>query len=90
MKIAMDFDNTYDRAPAMWNRFIDDAKNNGHSVIVVTCRRDTKENREEVVVPGCTVIFTGLAPKLWYCETQRGINFDVWIDDDPHAITEGK
>jgi hypothetical protein len=89
MKIALDFDGTYDRAPAVWDAFIFFAKQHGHTVIVVTSREDTPENREIVKVPGCTVIFTNRSAKRWYCETQRNCKFDIWIDDLPETILQG-
>ncbi len=89
MKIALDFDGTYDLDPPLWDRFIANAREFGHTVIVVTSRRDTPENREIVQVPHCTVIFTGLVAKRWYCETHRGCKFDVWIDNLPESITQG-
>lgn len=89
MKIALDFDNTYDRDQPLWDRFIADCKQHGHTVIIVSCRRDTEENREIVKVPGCTSILTSLAPKRLYCEQTRGCKFDIWIDDLPETITQG-
>lgn len=89
MKIAIDFDGTYTAMPLLFDRFITDLKLSGHTVIVVTSRRDTPENREIVQVPGCSVIFTGLVAKRWYCEQQRNIKFDIWIDDLPESITQG-
>jgi len=41
MKIALDFDNTYDRDRELWDRFIADCKQRGHTVIIVSCRRDS-------------------------------------------------
>lgn len=87
-RFGLDFDNTYTRDPELWNGFIATVKARGHQVWIVTARRDTDENREIVQVPGCFVVFTGLQAKLKHCEG-RGLNIDIWIDDDPHSITEG-
>lgn len=89
MRIALDYDGTYTADPVLWDRFITDAKSRGHKITVVTCRRDTEENRQEVVVPGCLVLFTNLAAKKWAVE-QRGLTIDVWVDDDPNCIANGK
>lgn len=89
MRIAIDYDNTYDRNPAMWNRFITDAISQGCAVWIVSSRTDNEENREQLRVKGCFLVLTSHSPKLWFCE-QRGLNIDVWIDDDPFSITEGK
>lgn len=80
MKIALDYDGTYTADPALWDGFIARAKARGHSVWIVTCRRDTEENREEVKVPGCFVIFTGLAPKDWYCREPADSEITSLVD----------
>ena len=74
------------------------AQSRGHNCYIVTCRRDTDENRQEVYgdpdEPSTGLhwgrhLFTGLAAKRWFCE-QRGLKIDVWIDDDPSCIENGK
>lgn len=89
MTIAIDYDQTYTNDPALWDCFILDAKSRGHAVWIVTCRRDTLENRADVKVSGCAVIFTNLSAKQWSLE-QRGLKVDVWIDDDPACVLHGK
>lgn len=90
MKIALDFDDTYTADPPLWDSFIADAKSRGHTVIVVTGRRRTEENIAEVQVPGCTVIFTELQAKEWYCSRYHKCTFDIWIDNEPRFITENR
>lgn len=90
MNIAIDYDDTYTKDPHLWDRFIRDAKENGHRVWIVTCRRDTDENREDLGKPSdCVVFFTSLSPKHAYM-AKMGLNVDVWIDDDPACILHGK
>lgn len=89
MKIALDYDGTYTADPGLWDLFIATARERGHTVIIVSCRRDTPENRESVRVPGCSTILCNMAAKRWYCETYRGCKFDIWIDDLPQTILEG-
>lgn len=88
MKIALDYDDCYTKDAQFWDEVISLAKSRGHTIIIVTCRRDTLENREDIQVPH-TVLFTNLAPKLGYLE-RMGIRFDVWVDDDPACILHGK
>ena len=91
MIIALDYDRTYTADPLLWDRFIDRAAVQGHVVHLVTCRRDTPENRREVQafgIPPYRHHFTGLAAKRWFME-QKGIHVDIWIDDDPDSITKG-
>lgn len=87
--IALDFDNTYTADPGLWDAFIENAKARGHTIVCVTARRDTGENREIVRVPGCTTYFTGLASKLWFMRERRGLKIDIWIDDDPQTCVNG-
>lgn len=102
MNFGLDFDDTFTSAPDLWRSFIEQAENSGHKVYVVTCRRDTEANREEVIgeIDGCKrsvrvglaphrFLFTGLSAKRWFTE-QKGIRIDVWIDDDPKCIEHGK
>ena len=94
MRIAIDFDDTFTADPELWAKFIADARERGHSVVMVTARRDTTENEEVIaewtakVGVELEVIFTSLASKLATAE-RRGIKFDVWIDDDPKAVVHG-
>ena len=90
MNIGLDYDDTYTKDPLLWDHFIRHLPYS-HKVYIVTCRRDTPENREEVCVKGIAKHrhhFTGLAAKKWYME-QQGIKVDVWIDDNPDSIVKG-
>jgi hypothetical protein len=92
MIIALDYDDTYSAAPELWDEFIDACERRGHDVICVSCRRDTDENREECKIAKLVHhahYFTALSPKRWFME-QRGIKVDVWIDDLPECVKEGR
>ena len=89
MRIAIDYDGTYTADRELWDRFIRDAKERGHSVLIVTSRRDTEENREEVQTNGWPVIFTDMAAKKHHMDA-RGVWIDVWIDDEPEYIIHGR
>lgn len=92
--IALDFDGTYTLMPDVWDNFIDMAKLAGHSVVVVTARRDRQDcigmddnsdihdlcSRKNIMV-----IFCGHKPKRKFCES-LDFRFDIWIDDSPEAI----
>jgi len=86
MNIALDFDDTYTRDPAMWDLFIFDAKNRGHDVRVVTFRRkamtDPALDWLGSVIP---VIFTEGEQKRKFTNNM-GWMVDVWIDDSPEFI----
>lgn len=89
----IDYDNTYTACPEVYDRFIADLKAAGFRVFVITMRcgngHDSvcRENREEVKVPGCSIIFTDLQPKLYYVTRTLGLRGPfVWHDDDPKCI----
>ena len=88
MIIGLDYDETYTLDPSFWDQFIAKAKESGHKVYIVTARRSTPENVEQVQVPGCLVVFTGLASKIWWMEHYYE-KVDVWIDDDPLTCAQG-
>jgi len=91
---AIDFDNTLDRDPGLWLSFVNLAILRGHSVIVVTSRRDTQENNDIVYEWlklygfNLRVYFTGLRSKIDYM-ADRDIRIDVWIDDSPVTLVNG-
>lgn len=95
---GLDYDDTYTSDPELWQWFIRRAQGRGHTVYIVTCRHDTHENREEVYgdrestltgLPWSRHIFTGFAAKKWFCE-HRGLKIDIWIDDYPESIINGR
>lgn len=91
--ISLDFDDTFSADPPLWKAFVAQALARGHSVYVVTCRRDNEENRADIEavteLPAWRHIYTGMAPKRWFCE-QRGLVVSVWIDDYPESILHGR
>jgi len=88
LRIALDYDGTYTADSELWDAFIALARARGHLVLCVSCRRPTAENYEECKVP-VPIHFTSLAAKDWHMK-QRGLPIDIWIDDEPRAITEGR
>jgi GTP-binding protein EngB required for normal cell division len=95
LTIAIDFDDTLTADAALWREFIDSAHRLGHRVICVTCRRKTDENRAKlaewfqshgIAIP---LYFTNLDAKIEDMK-RRDIKVDVWIDDDPGCVVNGK
>ncbi len=90
---GLDFDDTLSADPPLWKAFIAQALARGHSVYIVTCRHDNEENRADIEavteLPAWRHIYTGMAPKKWFCE-QRGLFVSVWIDDTPECIHKGR
>lgn len=92
--IAIDYDDTFTADPWLWSTFIKNAENRGHRILIVTARRDTEENHDELNAVldhwGCQipVIFASLGSKLREVE-KRGIKVNIWIDDDPEKLVRG-
>ena len=91
MNIALDFDDTYSCDPVLWVKFIDNARDNGHYVAIVTARPDDNDNFDIECSIACKVLkvpvfYCSFKSKRWYCKEVYGIEFDIWIDDSPEAI----
>jgi hypothetical protein len=89
MNISLDYDDTYTRAPFLWDMFIQTAKSQGHKVYCVTMRRPN-EGADVIAALGHQVEaihFTSRHGKRNYMFKQ-GIRIDVWIDDEPGWILQ--
>lgn len=86
MNIALDFDDTYTRDPAFWDKFIADAKERGHDIRIVTFRKSTMTDPAlDYLARSIPVIFTEYIQKRAFCN-HVGFMVDVWIDDSPEFI----
>ena len=94
LTIAIDYDDTFTADPELWGQFIRLAKSRGHRCVMVTARRNTEENCEDLNAMldehDCqmVIIFSELGSKLRATES-RGIKVDIWIDDDPEKLVRG-
>lgn len=80
MRIGVDYDGTYTKAPELFAAFILLAIQNGHEVLCVTMR----EPNDPIKVP-CEVIYTSSEKKGFFMHRiKRPI--DIWIDDHPEFI----
>lgn len=95
LRIAVDYDDTFTADPNLISNFIKEAKSAGHTVYMVTARRETEENCDQInadldhwccQVP---IIFTSLESKLIACQ-RRGVQIDIWMDDDPRSLVNGR
>lgn len=87
MRIALDFDKTYDKAPGFWDDFIANSRESGFEVILATYRHPTEDwdpLMDDLDIP---LYFTDGKAKRPFLEAQ-GIIVDIWIDDNPHSIIE--
>lgn len=87
MNISLDYDNTYTRDPAYWDKFIALTRQYCHTVYCVTMRYpsegdDVIKNLEGKV---SDIFFTSRQAKKDFMFS-KGICIDVWIDDMPFFI----
>jgi HK97 family phage portal protein len=95
MTISIDFDRTFSADPSLWGEFARQAKADGNTVVMVSRREDTGDDRKTVtdtlgdyadafsqvlLVGGDTLKEDGASA--------AGINVDVWVDDSPQTITD--
>ena len=89
MIISVDFDDTYTKDPATWNKVIKLFQDAGHTVICVTLRPSIMGQQvlETIgkVIGEDKCIFAGGVWKSIAAEN-HGFKVDVWIDDLPNMI----
>lgn len=92
MKIGLDYDNTYDRAPALWDGFIALAKADGHDIRCVTHRHDLYDRTAPIIKLEklVEVIYTRGVAKLFFLEHVYEGDFvpEAVIDDKPGSWLE--
>lgn len=76
MLIALDYDKTYSADPALWDDFVQSARDRGHTVKIVTMRRPDE------AIPGVPieVVYTSRKAKA------SVVSADIWIDDSPQWV----
>ncbi len=88
MLIALDYDNTWTKAPALWADMIKAFKDKGHSFVCITSREETTANKKELagsIGQHMPLVFCNHQPKAQQAE-QAGYKPDIWIDDRPETI----
>lgn len=93
LNFALDFDDTLTADPALWRKFIADARAVGHQVFIVTARRGEyiDEVREFLADHDikAAVFFTSLGSKLEFAK-RNNLRVDIWIDDHPESLVNGR
>lgn len=90
LKIALDYDETFNADRRFWLAFVALARGSGHDVRIVTFRGPQDTNSELSNLPkvrGLPVVFCNRTPKRDHCKT-IGWEPDIWIDDSPELITQ--
>lgn len=90
MNIMIDYDNTFTADPLMWTEAIEIFFDHNHKVFLVTSRgEDTPvEDEHYFKSVGIPIIYCDYRAKEKVCK-EKGININIWIDDDPLYITTG-
>ena len=94
--VAIDFDNTYDIAPELWNGIIEMMDKQGWRVICVTQEDgDIAEQYDKVaksigkVIGMDNVFFTAGKKKMKFMK-KNDIEPNIWIDNNPKRIFKDK
>lgn len=97
LNFALDFDETYSRDPTFWKDFVALTSSYGHTVDIVTMRHEEVDKlacEDELYRNGIkNIVYVGGkdgggAPKM-DTVAERGLKYDIWIDDNPKALTNG-
>lgn len=94
LTFGLDYDGTFTACPELWGRFIKDAESLGHRVIIVTARHGNDHCveliREDLKAVDCVIpqIHCSMGSKI-HATKERGIDVDIWIDNDPDKIARG-
>jgi len=95
MKIALDYDKTFNLDPQFWSTFERLAYHYGHEVKIVTARSPVDDPLSKDRVHDIPVIYCdGIAKRFfchWFADRTGGVNNrswdpDVWIDDKPEGV----
>lgn len=86
MKIALDYDHTYNVDKSFWDYVIVGAEHVGHKVYIVTARHQEKDNIDDRVMEGVPIIYCNGVAKRWHLHHNHNLDIDVWIDDRPDNI----
>jgi hypothetical protein len=95
--IALDFDGTYSAAPDFWDDFIALALKHGVTVDIVTHRHEVADKlsiEQHLKAVGVRDIHyvgyeNSISPGKLTLAKERGLHYDIWIDDNPHAVVIG-
>ncbi|MFY0656356.1 MAG: hypothetical protein JXR12_06370 [Neptunomonas phycophila] len=90
VRVALDFDDTYTKDPATWQKLVSTMKEAGWDVRIVTFRDDVggynnHDIKAAASVMDLPIIFTAGKQKSVFC---RKVGFvpSFWIDDLPYLI----
>lgn len=92
LTLSIDFDRTFAADPQLWGEFARKAVADGNTVVMVSRREDTPEDRQtvtdtlgEYADAFSQVLLVGDRLKDEAAK-EAGVNVDVWVDDSPQFI----
>ena len=88
--IVLDYDETYTRFPALFDKLIENAKEYGIDIFICTARQDDGRNEDVEATAfehGIEIVYAGFNSK-WKAIEKAGYIAEnaIWIDDTPKAI----
>ena len=93
LTISIDFDRTFAADPSLWGEFARQAKADGNTVVMVSRREDTPEDRQTVTDTlgdyadaFSQVMLVGGDTLKDDAAKAAGIDVDVWVDDSPQTV----
>lgn len=90
MKIALDYDGTYNTNRKFWNDFCQLTREWGHQVYIVTARSPHKDRIPIDRLPPLelieNIIYCDGIAKKWHLHHHYDLDIDIWIDDRPDNI----
>ncbi len=95
MLIAIDFDGTLTACQGSWFTTLPHFLAHGHTLVTVTSRRNTLENRHAIEAEMMAVLQKTWPIVFAYDQPKRmaaraaGFDPDIWIDDQPWTIGQG-
>ncbi len=95
MTVSIDFDRTFAADPALWGEFARKAVADGNTVVMISRRPDTPDDRQTVTDTlgdyadaFSQVLLVGGDTLKADAAGAAGIAVDVWVDDSPQTITD--
>lgn len=93
MTISIDFDRTFAADPQLWGEFAKQAVADGNTVVMVSRRPDTPDDRQTVTETlgsyadaFSQVLLVGSDTLKDDAAKAAGVNVDVWVDDSPQTV----
>lgn len=91
MFVVLDYDETYTKAPDVWDAFIELVKAKGHTIVCCTYRHDDGYNDDVEGNMGkhnVEIVYAATFPDKWKAMHAAGFNPEnaIWIDDCPQFI----